>query len=92
MRLQLGLTVCKTTKFEVLDCGVEAILGIPFIKQLNLEIGWTTGVTTIDGYTIRSVDHEAYTNNLRLEIVSSKALVKGLQQGNYTWCGYMDSM
>ena len=55
-------------------------------------IDWTTGATTIDGYTIPLVDYEAYTNNSRLEIVSAKAFVKGLKQGKYTWCGYVDSM
>ena len=38
------------------------------------------------------VDHEACTNNSRLEIVSAKAFVKGLKQGKYTLCGYVDSI
>ena len=62
----LVLRCIKKTTFEVLDCEVEAILGMPFLKLFIPETDWTTSATTIDGYTIPLVDHEAYTNNSRL--------------------------
>ena len=65
---------------------------MPFLKQFSLEIDQTTSGTTIDGYIIPLVDHEAYTNNSRLEIVSTKAIFEGLKQGKYTQCRYVDSM
>ena len=84
--------MCKKIRFEVLDCEVKGILGMPFLKQFNPEIDWTTGATTVDRYSILLVDYEAYTYNSGLEIVLAEAFFKVLKQGKYTWCGYMDSM
>ena len=56
-----------------MDCEVEGILGIPFLKKFNPEIDWTTGATIIDRYTIPLVEHEAYTSSSSLEIVSAIA-------------------
>ena len=73
-----------------LDYEAEGILGMSFLKYFNPDIDWTTGATTIEGYTIPLMDHQVYDNNSKLEIVSSKAFVKGLKQGKYTWCRYVD--
>ena len=91
MELLLGIKVCKKTRFKVLDCKAEGTLSMPFLK-FNPDIDWTTVTTTIDKYTILLVDHQAYTNYSRLEIVYAKAFVKGLKQGKYTLCGYVDSI
>ena len=84
--------MCKKVTFEVLDCKVEGILGMPFLKYFNLEIDWTTGATIINRYTIPLVEHEAYISSSRLEIVISEAFIKGFKQGKYTWYRYMDSL
>ena len=81
--------MCKGTTFEVLDCELENILDMPFLRWFNLENDWTTGDTTIDRYIIPLVENEDYTSNLRLEITFAKAFVKGFKQGKYTWCGYI---
>ena len=65
---------------------------MPFLKLFYLLIDWTTSATIIDGYGIPIAEQEAYTGNSRLEIVSNKAFVKGLNQGKNTWCGFVDSM
>ena len=83
MELQPGKKVCNKIRFEVLDYEVEGILGMPFLKQFNPQINWTTGSTTIDGYTILLVDHKAYNYNSRLEIVCAKAFITGLKQSKY---------
>ena len=65
---------------------------MPFLKQFNPEIDWTTGATTVERYTILLVEYKGYTSNSRLEIVSAKAFVKGLKKGKYTWCRDADSI
>ena len=72
----LVLRCVKKPTFEVRDCELEGILGMLFLNKFNLEIDHTTGATNIDGYSIPLVDHEAYTSNSRLEIVSNKALLR----------------
>ena len=63
-----------------------------FLSSLTQRLIWTTSATNIDEYTIPLVEHEAYESNSGLEIVSAKALLKGLKQGKYTWCGYVYAM
>ena len=88
----MGSEVCGQSTFEVLDCEVEGILGMPFLKQFNPVIDWTTGATTIDEHSIPLVEHETHTNDSRLEEVSAKAFLKGNKQGKYTWCGHVDPL
>ena len=92
VELQLVTKVSKKTRFEVLDCEVESILGMFFLNQFNPEIDWTNCATTIDEFTIYLVYYEASNNNPRLEIISAIAFVKGFQKGKYTQCGYVDSI
>ena len=65
---------------------------MPFLKQFNPEIDWTTSANFVNRYIIPLVDYKAYISNSRLEIVSAEAFVKDLKQGKYTCCVYIDSI
>ena len=67
--------MCERTTFEVLDCEVEVTLSMPFLKEFNPEIDWTTSTTTITEHTLPLIDHKAYSSSSRLEIVSDKLLL-----------------
>ena len=66
-------------------------------KWFNPEIDWRTIYNSATTIPLVKMDilylwYQAYTNNSKLETVSDTDFVKGSKQGEYTWCGYKESI